>query len=264
MHSKSDVWALGEVYESYVGRWSRAVAAKFLTWLAVPPRRSWLDVGCGTGALSQAILDRCDPAAVSGIDSSDGFLTLARRQIQDARATFELADARSLPFADGTFDAIVSALALNFLPDRPGALTEMRRTARPGGVVAAYVWDYAGGMQMMRFFWNAASAVDPAARELDEARRFPLCQPDPLRELFEGSGLGSVEVAGLEVPTAFRDFDDLWTPFLGGQGPAPTYLVSLDPDRQDAIRRRMQDSVPVNPDGNIQLSAKAWAVRGTA
>ena len=263
MVSLADMWGVGDAYESYVGRWSRLVAAGFLAWLAVPAGRRWLDVGCGTGALSQTILNQCDPAEVTGIDTSDGFLGLARQQVQDNRAKFERADAALLPFPEATFDAVVSALALNFLPDRGSAMAEMRRVARPGGVVAAYVWDYAEGMQMMRRFWDAANAVDPAARELDEGHRFPLCQRGPLRQLFEASGLGSVEVTGIEVPTIFRDFDDLWTPFLGGQGPAPGYAVSLDADRREAIRNRLQDSLPAERDGSIRLTARAWAVRGT-
>jgi SAM-dependent methyltransferase len=261
----AEVWAAGDPYERYAGRWSRAIAAEFLTRLGVPAGARWLDLGCGTGALTGAILDRCAPAAVLGVDPSEGFLAHARRQVPDPRAEFRTGDARALPVPDGSFDAVVGGLVLNFVPDPPGAVAEMHRAARPGGTVAAYVWDYAEGMGMMRRFWDAAAALDPAARELDEGRRFPLCRPAPLRALFEASGLRAVAVEPIEVPTVFRGFDDLWTPFLGGQGPAPGYCLSLDEGRRAALRERLRASLPaVGPDGTIRLAARAWAAQGIA
>jgi hypothetical protein len=141
----------------------------------------------------------------------------------------------------------------------------MRRAARKGAKVAAYVWDYAQGMQMMRRFWDAAAALDPAgAGGKDEALRFQLCRPDPLRMLFEEAGLRRVEVSAIEVPTVFRDFDDYWAPFLGGQAPAPAYCMSLAEDRRAALRERLRATLPAEPDGSIHLSARAWAVQGTA
>jgi SAM-dependent methyltransferase len=221
-------------------------------------------VGCGTGALSRTVLDCGAPAAVTGIDSSEGFLHHARGVVIDPRAEFRLGDARALPVPDAGFDAVVSGLVLNFVPDQPEAAAEMHRAARTGAVVAAYVWDYADGMQMMRHFWNAAAALDPAARENDEGQRFPLCQLGPLRNLFENAGLGAVEVSAIEVPTVFRDFDDYWTPFLCGQGPAPGYCASLVEGRRAALRERLRISLPREPDGSIRLAARAWMVRGIA
>jgi SAM-dependent methyltransferase len=259
------LWAAGEVYEPYVGRWSRTVAAEFLPWLGVAPGARWLDVGCGTGALTGAILDRCAPDAVLGIDPSPGFLAYARHHLADPRAAFRPGDAQALPVGDAAFDAVASALVLNFVPDAARAVAEMRRAARPGGRVAAYVWDYAKGMQMMRRFWDAAAALDPAgAGDRDEALRFPLCRPGPLQALFEAAGLREVEVTAIEVPTVFRDFDDYWTPFLGGQAPAPAYCMSLGEDRRAALRERLRATLPAGPDRRIPLSARAWAVRGTA
>ena len=260
----ADLWAAGDLYEPYVGRWSRAVAAEFLPRLGVPAGARWLDVGCGTGALSQGILDRCAPAAVLGVDPSEGFLAHARRQVQDPRAEFRAGDARALPVEDAAFDAVASGLVLNFVPDQPKAAAEMRRAVRPGGTVAAYVWDYADGMGLMRRFWDAAVSLDPDAREQDEGRRFPLCRPEPLRALFEQARLRAVQVEAIEVPTVFRDFDDYWTPFLGGQAPAPAYCMSLSEDRRAALRERLRASLPVQADGSIQLTARAWAARGTA
>jgi SAM-dependent methyltransferase len=262
--AEHDVWAVGAGYERYVGRWSRPVAEEFLAWLAVPPGGSWLDVGCGTGALSQKILAGNAPARVVGVDSSEGFVAHARAHIPDARAEFRVGDARALPVEDGDFDATVSGLVLNFVPDQTKAVSEMRRATRPGGTVAIYVWDYAGEMQLMRRFWDAAVALNPAAGELDEALRFPVCRPEALQTLFTDTGLGNVETRAIDVPTVFADFDDYWSPFLGGQGPAPGYCMSLpEPDRV-VLRERIRQSLSPDGDGKIRLIARAWAAKGIA
>lgn len=170
------MWAAGEAYEPYVGRWSRLVAARFVRWLDAAPGGSWRDVGCGTGAVTQAVLDAADPAAVVGIDPSEGYLAYARAHVRDPRARFVRADAVHLPFADAAASAAVSGLVLNFVPDAPRAAAEMVRVVRPGGLVGVYLWDYGeGGMEAIRAFWDAATALDPQARTLDEAVRFPLC-----------------------------------------------------------------------------------------
>ena len=259
-------WEVAEAYEPYVGRWSRLVARDFLAWLNVPNGQRWLDVGCGTGVLSGTILERAAPAAVLGVDPSASFIAYARERLAGPVAAFEIGDARALPVADKSFDAVVSGLMLNFVPaaDQAGAVAEMRRAARPSGIVAAYVWDYADGMQMMRHFWNAAVAVDPAARALDEGLRSPIRRPGPLAALFRDGGLDKVDVRAIDVPTPFRDFDDYWTPFLGGQGSAPSYLMSLSAEHRDVLRECLRASLPTAPDGSIPLMARAWAVRGVA
>jgi SAM-dependent methyltransferase len=257
-----DVWASGASYEPYVGRWSRRVAREFLSWLGAAPGRRWLDVGCGTGALSQTILAQAAPGHILGVDRARGFAAFARVQLQDPRVQVAVGDAQALPVVEAGFDVIVSGLVLNFIPNPRAALAEICRAARPGGVVAAYVWDYAGEMQLMRHFWDAAVALDPQALELDEGRRFPLCQPDALAELFHQAGLQSVETRDVTVATDFANFDDYWSPFLGGQGPAPTYTLSLGEQQQAALRERLRQQLPVAPDGSIHLVARAWAVRG--
>jgi SAM-dependent methyltransferase len=201
---------------------------------------------------------------VVGVDPSEGFLATARARIDDPRAAFQPADARSLPFPDDRFDAVVGGLVLNFVPDPATAVAEWARVAAPGAVVAAYVWDYAEGMRFMRQFWDAAIAVDPAAADLDELRRFPICRPEPLRGLWDGAGLGGASVTGLEIPTVFTDFDDFWRPFLGGQGPAPGYLMSRDDEHRAAIRDLLVQRLPRRADGSIPLTARAWAVKGVA
>ena len=257
-----DVWAAGDAYEPYIGRWSRLVARDFVAWLAIPPRQRWLDVGCGTGALTQTVLASVEPAAVIGVDPSEGFLATARKRVDDTRASFHFGDAQKLPADDASADVTVSGLVLNFIPDPAKAISEMRRVVRSGGTIAVYVWDYAGEMQLIRRFWDAAVALDPAARDLDEARRFPICEPQRLADLFRGAELDSVESRAIDVPTVLRNFDDYWSPFLGGQGPAPTYCAALSEDRRVQLRERLRATLPVAPDGTIDLSARAFALRG--
>lgn len=253
-----DVWKVGDAYEAYVGRWSRRVAEAFVSRLAVPAGARWLDVGCGTGALTEAVL-AADPAEVVGVDPSEGFLATARARITDPRATFRVGDAQAL---SGSFDAVVSGLTLNFVPEPGRAAAEFARVVTPGGVAAAYVWDYADGMAMMRAFWDAATALDPAATALDEGRRFPVCRPEPLARLWTDAGLEQVMVEAIEVPTVFAGFDDYWSPFLGGQGPAPGYVMSLPEEHRAALRNRLLADLPTAADGTIALMARAWMVRG--
>jgi SAM-dependent methyltransferase len=259
-----DVWSVGEAYEAYVGRWSRPVAQAFLSWLDVPAGRRWLDAGCGTGALTETILALADPAEIVGVDTSEGYLANARARVVDARAVFVSGDAQSVPMPDGCVDSVVSGLALNFVPDPYRAVAEFARVAVSGAVVAAYVWDYAEGMAMMRHFWDAATVIDPEAAELDEGRRFQLCRPDPLADLWTVAGLDLVMVRAIEVATVFADFDDYWMPFLGGQGPAPGYVASLTDEHRRALCAELHRRLPRGKDGTIPLTARAWAVRGTA
>jgi SAM-dependent methyltransferase len=258
-----DVWSVGSAYESYVGRWSRLVAPGFLSWLGVPERRRWIDVGCGTGTLAEAILDHARPALVLGIDRSRGFVGPARVR-SGARASFLVGDAQALPVTSGGFDAVVSGLVLNFVPRPSTMLAEMSRAGRPGCTIGLYVWDYAAGMQLVRSFWDAAKALDPAAGALDEAARFPICEPARLEALFAAAGLEGVASRAIDVSTSFRDFDDYWSPFLGGQGPAPAYATSLSEERRGALRERLRGTLPRAADGSIPLRARAWAVRGTS
>lgn len=257
-----DRWTSGDLYESYVGRWSRPVAREFLAWLGAPAGLAWLDVGCGTGALTETIAESRAPKRLVGIDTSAGFLDLARQRLGPHRAEFRQADAQALPFADGEFGRTVSGLMLNFVPDQARAAVEMARVLRPGGEVAVYVWDYAGRMELMRHFWDAAAALDPRAAEIDEGKRFPICRPEALQKLLTAAGLADVETRAIDVLTVFRDFDDYWTPFLGGQGPAPGYCVSLPEDARAKLRARLRATLPTRPDGSIHLVARAWAVRG--
>ena len=255
-------WASGDAYEPYIGRWSRLVAREFLSWLKSPKNIHWLDVGCGTGALSQTILDVTAPSLVQGIDPSEDYINYARQHITDGRVRFDICDAQALPYNTASFDVAVSGLALNFVPEAERAVSEMARVAQVGGVVALYIWDYAGEMQLMRYFWDAAATLDAAAEELDEGRRFPICNRLALLQLFQDAGLRQTEARPVDVPTVFHSFDDYWTPFLGGQGPAPSYAMSLSEDHRMELRELIRSRLPIKSDGRIDLIARAWAVRG--
>jgi SAM-dependent methyltransferase len=264
MPGSNDKWAAGATYEDFMGRWSRLLAPRFVAWLRVRPTAHWLDVGCGTGALSDAICAGAQPASVVACDPSESFVEYARRHQADPRVTFLVAAVGRLPTRPGGFDSVTSALALNFFPDPEAAVEEMRRIAAPDGLVSACVWDYSGRMEFLRRFWDCAAAVDPHASDLDEGRRFPICRPDPLEALFRGAGLGRVVCESIEIPTRFSTFAELWTPFLGGTGPAPSYVASLESHRREALAERLDRSLPREPDGAISLVARAWVVRGVA
>jgi len=225
----------------------------------------WLEVGCGTGALSGTVLAQCEPRSLVAIDSSEAFIDMARARVPDPRAAFQIGDAQVLPVEDGSRDVIVSALVLNFVPDRAKALAEARRVARGGGVIGFYVWDYpGGGMQFMHAFWTAAVALNPAAAELSEDRRFPFCTPDNLIRLANDAGLCGVEVTAIEVPTVFKDFDDFWRPLALGAGPAPGYCMALAPLARERLKEALRESLAPNADSPISLSARAWALKAAA
>jgi SAM-dependent methyltransferase len=263
--SRHDTWQAGDSYDMYMGRWSRQIAPRFLNWLAPEPHLDWLEVGCGTGALSASILSDATPRSLISIDPSEGFLNKARSNVIDPRVEFRSGDAQSLGIESGSRDIVVSGLVLNFIPERGQALREMVRVARAGGIIAFYVWDYPdGGVEFMRAFWNAATSLDEKARDLTEDRRFPFCTRDGLIALADGCGLSDVEATQIEAPTLFKNFDDLWLPFTLGTGPAPGYCASLGESEREQLGAKLQASLPYRDDGSILLKTRAWAVRGNA
>jgi trans-aconitate methyltransferase len=257
-----DVWESGASYESYVGRWSRLVAGEFLSWIEPPSNAWWLDIGCGTGAISNAVVATRDPARVLGFDSSPGFVNAARLTTRDTRASFQVCDAQALCVKPATFDVAVSGLVLNFVPDPAKMLAEAAAALRPGGLLGVYVWDYGGRMEMIRYFWEAARAVDSAMAGLDEAQRFPMCRPGPLRALLSAAGLAEVAAVAIDIATTFADFDAYWSPFLGGQGAGPAYAATLSQAHRAELREHLQRTLPFEPDGSIRLVARAWAAKG--
>jgi SAM-dependent methyltransferase len=258
--TRNDAWGAGDQYERYMGRWSRAIARKFLQWLDQSAGLDWLDVGCGTGALTSTILERCAPASVTGVDPSEGFVEHARRSLADPRVRFEVGSATELPCETGSVDVVTSALAYNFFPDRPAALAEMQRVTRPGGTVSFYVWDYpGGGIGFMRAFWQAAVALDPGAATQVESARFPFCTAESLLAEAVAAGLATAEVAPIEVTSRFEDFEDYWQPFTLGTGPAPSYCASLSEPARQELRARLEATL--GGGGAIEFPARAWTIR---
>ncbi len=238
------------------------MAERFVQWLAPRPGAQWIEVGCGTGALTRSVIAAADPVRIVATDPSLDFISHLSSTVADDRVDPRVGDGLALPAEDCSADYVVSGLVLNFIPGPDAALHEMCRVANPGAEIAAYVWDYAQGMQMIRSFWDAAVALDPGAAALDEAVRFPLCEPGALLDVFTRAGLAEVALTDIVVPTHFTDFDDFWAPFLSGQGPAPGYCSGLDDAALTRLRERLRDTLAPGG-GEIHLTARAWAVRGT-
>lgn len=248
-----------KAYDAFMGRYADQLAPLLIAFAGVETGDSVLDVGCGPGSLTEALAAHVGAENVAAIDPSEQFATATAERVP--AADVQLGAAESLPWPDDRFDAALAQLVVNFMSDADAGVGEMRRVIRPGGAVAACTWDYSGGMTMLRTFWDAALALDPAAP--DEAGTMHFNEPNKLRELWLRVGLEAVETDTLVVEASYRDFDDFWEPFTGGVGPAGAYCLSLDPDRRAALReecrRRLGD-----PDGAFTLSATAWAVKGRA
>lgn len=258
-----DRWASGNAYESYMGRWSRVLARVFLQWLQPAPALHWLDVGCGTGALTTAIAETCKPASLAGCDPSPAFIEHARATLGNAASFSVIPSAEQLPARSGGFDVIVSGLVLNFVPDPVRTLSAMRERAARGGTIAAYVWDYAG-MELLTHFWEEVTSLDAKAAASDESRRFASWQLSSLGKHFAAAGLERIERITLEMPIELANFDDYWQPFLAGTGPAPSYVAALDAEHREQLRARLQRRLPTDADGRIRLRGRALAVRALA
>jgi len=253
------MFADAQAYERFMGRWSRLIAPLFVDFAGLEQAANILDVGSGTGALAATIVTRSQQYSVVGIDPSAAYVAYAAAGAAgNRRIHFTVGDARRLQFEDASFDAAVSLLVLNFIPEPALVVAELRRVVRPGGIIAAAVWDYGEGMQMLRTFWDAAIALDPAAAKLDE-QLMPLCRAGELGALGLASGLRSVAERGLEAAARFESVDDFWSPFLLGQGPAGAYVASLRADQVEQLRGEIARRLPPAP---FALRARVWAMRG--
>jgi SAM-dependent methyltransferase len=251
-----------DAYDRHVGRYGKELAERLCAVAAVGPGQSVLDVGCGPGALTAVLAALVRPGQVSAVDPSEPFVEACRMRVPGADV--RLGRAEELPFADSAFGSVVSQLVVNFLGAPEAGVSEMRRVARPGGAVAAAVWDYAGGMTLLRTFWDAATAVDPeGALSRDEGRIMRYCDEGGLSGLWEGAGLTSIRTGALTVAADYERFEDLWEPFEAGVGPSGAYVLSLGPDTRQALlddwRRRLG-----SPSGAFRLTARAWYAVGRA
>jgi SAM-dependent methyltransferase len=254
----------GAAYERFLGRWTRHLAEPFLDFAEVPPEGDLLDVGCGTGSLTLAMAARWPTRRIIGVDVSEAYLAAARAQGGGAAVRFEQGDATRLPGASGAFGASLAQLVLNFVADVDAAIGEMRRVVRPGGVVAACVWDFRGGLVYQRLFWDTAAGIDPAAAAArDRLFSGAMALPDGLPDAFRRGGLMGVERNSLTIRMDYAGFDDYWTPLLGGQGPVGTYVTGLAAQRRHDIEARVRAAyLSGAADGPRSMTATAWAVRG--
>jgi len=255
-----DSWESGDPYEYYMGRWSLHVAESFLDWLSPSSGLNWLDIGCGSGALSEAIINNHKPAALTAIDQSEDFVRTAQKRLGN-RAHCRVGNALSLPLDNYSVNIVVAGLVLNFISEPEKALSEMKRVTDAGGTIAVYLWDYAGKMDFLRHFWDAAVEIKPEALNFHESKRFPDSNEQALKRLFKKAGLVDIETTSIEITTHFRDFDDYWKPFLGGQGPAPSFVLSLDEDERNKLRNALKTHLPIQLDGSISMVARAWAAK---
>jgi SAM-dependent methyltransferase len=258
------MFAEGQAYERFMGRWSRQMAPLLVRFAGVRDGEAVLDVGSGTGALASAVASAMPSARITGVDPSPEYVAHARAAAAGDRIRFVVGDAQALDQPDAAFDRVLSLLVVNFIPDRERAIREMIRVTRPGGVVAAAVWDYGQGMEMLRVFWDEAVALAPAAAARDE-RRMPLCRQGELGAFWRAHGLQQVDEQPIVVTTSFASFEDYWSPFLGGQGPAGAYVASLAPADRTALENRLRRRLlGGRQEGPIVLQARAWAVKGVA
>lgn len=254
-------WESADAYELYMGRWSRLVAAQFLEWLDPAEGLKWLDVGIGTGTLSDLILNKYKPAELYAVDQSESFIKTAEMRLRkDIR--LQVGNAMDLPIDDDAVNITVSGLLLNLPPEPELALQEMVRVTATNGTIAAYVWDYSGGMEMLNHFWEAAVELNLMADLMHEGKRYDDCDKPALKQRFVDAGMTDIAVTAIEITQQFADFDQFWAPFQAGQGTAPTYLLSQKESEQAALRDLVRTDLPMAEDGSIKLRARAWAIKG--
>lgn len=249
-------------YERFMGRWSRQLAREYIAFAGVKNGDRVLDVGTGTGSLASVLEATMTSSEIVGVDPSEGFISYAKKNAKSGRTHFETGDAQALRFQDSSFDQTMALLVMNFIPDHSKAIGEMRRVTRPQGVVSACVWDYDAGMQMLRFFWDEAVALDPAIEPKDE-RHMKLSREGQLGELWNRAGLVNVQQKPVSIDQAYESFDDYWGPFLKGAGPGGAYVVSLSDERRRELETRIRKRLLGNREnGPFVLKARAWCVRG--
>jgi SAM-dependent methyltransferase len=248
----------GEAYERFMGRWSRAAGTIFLDWIAAPAGARWIDVGCGTGAFTELVLDRCSPSAVVAVDPAQDQIEQARKKPVAKRADFRVGDAQALPFETGEFDVVASALVINFVPDRPRMVAEMRRVGRPGALVASYVWDFADGgapnVPILRGL-TQIGARSPAVSGTAESGL------KPLTAMFAAAGLKDIRTRKINIALTYPDFEDFWVSQTPAYSPSGKVIASLSDGDRAKLKETVRDSLHAGPGGSITRLATANAIR---
>jgi ubiquinone/menaquinone biosynthesis C-methylase UbiE len=248
----------GAAYERFMGRWTRAAGTIFLDWVAPPTGARWLDIGCGTGVFTELVVDTCSSTTVAAVDPAEPQIELARKKPIAQRADFRVADAQTLPFSDGAFDVVVSALVINFIPDRPRALAEMRRVCHLGGVIAGYVWDFAaqrGPNFPIRFGLNQVGAKPPPVPGTEDSRL------EALTSLFAGVKLTDIATKTIDVTMSFPDFNDFWQSQTPSYSPTSKMIAALSQTDREKLIASVRARLPAGADGSITYSARANAIK---
>ncbi|MEO6700704.1 MAG: class I SAM-dependent methyltransferase [Jatrophihabitantaceae bacterium] len=245
-----------EVYGRFMGRYSEQLALRYLELLDPSPGQRALDVGCGPGALTAALVDRLGAGAVTAVDPSQSFVEAARTRFPEV--VIEQASAEQLPFPDGTFDLAVAQLVVHFMTDPVAGIAELGRVTRPGGLISACVWDHGAGRGPLSTFWRAVTELDPSAPDESD---LPGAREGHLLELFEAAGLADVRPAQLSVRSVFADFAEWWQPYTFGIGPAGEYVANLDADQRQRLADRCAQLLPPAP---FTIEAMAWTAIGRA
>lgn len=248
-------------YERLMGRWSRAVGAVFIKWMAPPANAQWLDAGCGTGVFTELVLNTCTPASVCAVDPAQSQIEHASRQPVGQRAEFRVADAQALPFADAAFDVVVTALVINFIPDKPRAISEMRRVARAGGIVAGYVWDFAEELSPSGPFRRGMRCFGAEVAPLPGANESRLAA---LRALFEQAGLHAITTTTIDVSLPYTDFDDFWQAQTTRYSPTTRMVEAMTTKERGRLMEAVRAEVPVRADGTVEYFARANAIQARA
>ncbi len=259
MNEAPNLFNDGKAYERLMGRWSQRVAPRFIDWLDPPKGLRWIDVGCGNGAFTDVLIARCAPAAVTGIDPSDGQLAYARTRPGTRMAQFRIADAQSLPFADDSFDAASMALVITFLPDPVKAASEMARVVKPGGIVATYMWDFMGGGFPLMPIYTAMKSLGmaaPAPPNIDASQR------DAMQAIWQQAGLQAVATEVIRIAVGYSDFDDFWASNSVPVGTSGKAISELAPAARETLKATLREQLPIAADGSIAYEAFANAVKG--
>jgi ubiquinone/menaquinone biosynthesis C-methylase UbiE len=248
----------GKAYERMMGRWSRLAGDQFLDWIEAPRGLRWIDVGCGNGAFTEALIARAAPAAVTGIDPSEGQIAYARTRPGAATAQFQVSDAQSLPFADNSFDAASMALVIVFVDDPSKAVAEMARVVRPGGLLATYMWSFPDGFPLRPLGIALKSlGLNPLTPPNADAARM-----ENLSNFWKQVGLQSIETRVIRIQLAYADFDDFWQSVSAPVGTSGQAIAALSPDAREQLKARLREQLPVAADGRITYEAIANAVKG--